>query len=189
MKSRPAGAASQGDGSRVPVQSNSCSQSSFVTPHEITAGMQAVAPLRRGPEHAAAARRERPLVQVGGVPVDAERLDVERRSRPGACAPSTSTGTPRARQAAASAASGSTSAVSDVTWSIRASRVRGVIARSSASTYASGLVAGKGHEKISTDAPRWRAMKARRADDAAVGLVGHQDLVARARARSSAARR
>ena len=35
---RRRGAQSQGVGSRVPVQSNSCNQSAFVTPHEITAG-------------------------------------------------------------------------------------------------------------------------------------------------------
>jgi hypothetical protein len=38
MKSSPAGAASQGEGSRVPVHSNSCSQSSLVMPQEMTPG-------------------------------------------------------------------------------------------------------------------------------------------------------
>ena len=50
---------------------------------------------------------------------------MSRSSGPGACAPSTSTGTPAARQAAAIASSGMTSAVSELTWSSTARRVRG----------------------------------------------------------------
>ena len=47
--------------------------------------MEVLAPVGRRPEHAAAARRERPLVQVGRVPVDAQRgdVDVDRAGRMG----------------------------------------------------------------------------------------------------------
>jgi len=81
-------------------------------------------------------------------------------SAPGTWAPSTSTGTPRARQAAVIAATGSVNAVSDETWSITASRVRGVSTRSTASTYAAVASpdTGNGVAATTTRAPAPRAM-------------------------------
>ena len=60
----------------MPTQSNSAGNP-WSRPQETTGGMQAG--LARGcrPQEAAAPRGVRPLVEVGGVPVDAERRDVE----------------------------------------------------------------------------------------------------------------
>ena len=74
---------------------------------------------------------------------------------PGACAPSTSTGTPRARQRAATSATGIASALSEVTWSISTMRVRGPMPDSIASITRSG-VGGYGIVTVRTRAPRSR---------------------------------
>ena len=158
MNVMPAGAASHGEGSRVPGQSNSCSQSSWSTPHEITAGCS--------PRSLPGAAQSTP--QPRGAKAHLCRLAAYQSTpsepmssaiAPGAWAPSASTATPRARHAAAMPASGSTSAVSELTWSSTASRVRGPIAAATASTQACASSAGNGQASVRTVAPRSRARK------------------------------
>src|SRR5262249_13261324 len=71
---------------------------------------------------------------------------------PGACAPSTSTATPRARHAGAISATGYTSALSDEMCSTTAILVRGPSALVKASTNPAG-VGGSGIAITRTDAP------------------------------------
>ena len=130
-----AGAERCGDGSRVPGQSNSAWKPRS-RPQEITGGWSVF--WRSGDVHRNPLLRgtHSPLVEVGHVPVHAERGNVEREGA----------GRMRAvgenRDAARAAAfrdrrSGSTSALSDVMWSRTASLVLGVMAAANASTTSS----------------------------------------------------
>ena len=76
-------------------------------------------------------------------------------SWPGACAPSTITSTPRARQTAAMSLTGSTMEVGDVRWSSSTKRMRGWRARqlSSSPTSASSEGSGSGRSSVSSSAP------------------------------------
>ncbi len=80
---------------------------------------------------------------------------------PGACAPSTSVSTPRSASAATMRASGNTSPVGLVMWSISASRVRAVTPASTAASTSSGPEIGKGTRATTTRAPAraatWRS--------------------------------
>ncbi len=127
-----AGAARCDDGSRVPGRSNSV-VNPWSSPHEITAGCRFA--WRSGDAH------RMPLLR--GTHIHLCRLatyqsrpsdGISSGIAPGACAPSASTRTPRARHAAAMSASGMTSALCDVMWSTIARRVRGPRAPTYAST-------------------------------------------------------
>ena len=108
----PSGAASQADGSRVPTRSNSC-VNPWSRPHEITVGCSPRLALRARPRGSPQLRGAH--AHLCRLPTYQSTPSAGRSSAiaPGACAPSTSSGTPRARQRAAISATGSTSALSE----------------------------------------------------------------------------
>ena len=80
---------------------------------------------------------------------------------PGACAPSTSTSTPRACSSRTRRSTGKTSAVGLLTWSTKARRVRGVTAASSGAITSSSPAIGNGTGATTTRAPLRAATKRR----------------------------
>jgi hypothetical protein len=115
-------------------------------------------------------------VEVGDVPVHAERRDVD-RNLPGACAASASTATPCARSRAAVSRSGKTSALCAVMCSTIASRVRGPTALGVGVGQSIGAN-GIRHLDGAHGGAALAGGKERRAQHAAVDEIGDQDLVA-----------
>ena len=115
--------------------------------------------LRIRPEEAAAARRVRPLVQIRDVPVDAERRQIERQhaGRVRAVDEHTDAALAAGRR---DLGQGKMSAVSDVMWSMTATRVRGPIAATTASMSWPASKRGYGTVTVRTTARRSRATKA-----------------------------
>ncbi len=116
MRSIAAGIVSHADGSNVPCQSCVGERAVGAVAPRDDHRLDPAVMLRPRPEEARSLRRAEPLVAVAGVDVGAERLEVERqlarargrRRRPRARLPR--------RAAAQISATGSTSAVGDVTW-------------------------------------------------------------------------
>ena len=99
-------------------------------------------------------------------------------SMPGACAPSTSTASPRSCSAGTSVTSGSRRAVGEVTWSRTTSRVRSCTAPSTAASTSSSSAAS-GTCTVSTRAPAVGGEPVGGDAHGAVAVVGEQHRVAR----------
>ena len=170
-------------GSAVPVQSNSSrkrerSVRGEFAPWLIASGRIAAWRSRRTQRNPAPFGRADPLVEVAGVVRGAEARRGRARACPARARRRRACRCPACRARRRSARSGSTSPVGLVTWSMSASRVRGVTAPRIASTTSSAERSGKGTAATTRGAAALRGTR-QRVLRRVVGVIGGQQLVAR----------